>query len=227
MDVLDVKVRFRREAGDELPVLVWKLPGPARAVATSPYGGGMGTRRWVVNAQVPGSYSRRDPEHHLGRMAVSLGLPGAGVGMLTAADVRRVASGHDGGVSVAATVGLGTPVDAAAWAGGDGSSWPGVDDDEYRAGTINVVAFLPERLADGALVNAVATITEAKCQALRDLGLRATGTATDAVAVLCPVEGRPAAFGGPRSRWGARLARAAYRAVLDGGGRWLQEGGRA
>jgi adenosylcobinamide amidohydrolase len=76
---------------------------------------------------------------------------------------------------------------------------------------------VPQRLSDAALVNAVATITEAKTQAIRDLGLAATGTATDAVCVLCPPDGEAAAYGGPRSRWGAPLARAAYRAVLTGG----------
>ncbi len=59
-------------------------------------------------------------------------------------------------------------------------------------GTINIVAFAPVRLSDAALVNAVATITEAKAQALWELGLAATGTATDAVTVLCPADGRPA-----------------------------------
>jgi hypothetical protein len=35
--------------------------------------------------------------------------------------------------------------------------------------------------------------------------------------VLCPVGGPVADYGGPRSTWGERLARATYRAVLDGG----------
>jgi adenosylcobinamide amidohydrolase len=49
------------------------------------------------------------------------------------------------------------------------------------------------------------------------LGLAATGTATDAVAVLCPPAGPAADYAGPRAQWGARLARAAHRAVLGGG----------
>jgi adenosylcobinamide amidohydrolase len=80
-----------------------------------------------------------------------------------------------------------------------------------------VVVWVPRRLSLGALVNVVATVTEAKTQAIRDLGLAATGTATDAVCVLCPAEGPEEAYGGPRSQWGERVARAAHRAVLDGG----------
>jgi adenosylcobinamide amidohydrolase len=179
-----------------------------RAIASAPHGGGLGVRRWVVNAQVPASYARRDPDHHLSRLAVSLGLAGRGVGLLTAADVRQYRSSTDGGVEAAATVGLGHPIQAAA---PDDRSAPAA-----LVGTINLVAFLPQRLADAALVNAVATVTEAKVQALRDLGLDATGTATDAVCILCPTDGRASDFGGPRSMWGSRLARAAHAAVLAG-----------
>ncbi len=76
---------------------------------------------------------------------------------------------------------------------------------------------MPERLGDAALVNAVATATEAKAQAIWELGLPATGTPTDAVTVLCPADGDPAPYGGPRSAWGAPLARAVHAAVRSGG----------
>jgi adenosylcobinamide amidohydrolase len=105
-------------------------------------------------------------------------------------------------------VGLGAPIQAAA---------PGAGALPQHAGTVNVIAWVPQRLSPGALVNAVATITEAKTQAIRELGLAATGTATDAVCVLCPPDGPVAAYAGPRSAWGAPLARATHRAVLDGG----------
>lgn len=206
MDVVECRVRSRREGGRDLPVLVWRPARPFRAVASAPHGGGLGSRRWVINAQVPSSYSRRDPDHHLAKLGVSLGLAGRGVGMLTAADVRGYAAACDGGVSVVSTVGLGHPVSAAA---PDSGRQPLV-------GTINTVVVVPERLSDAALINAVATATEAKVQALGDLGLDATGTATDAVCILCPDEGRPHSFGGPRSVWGSRLARAVHGAVLAG-----------
>ena len=206
-----LQVRSRREAGRDLPVLVWRLEEPWRCCSTAPHGGGLGLRRWVINAQVPASYARRDPSAHAAKLGTSLGLAGSGVGMLTAADLRRRADHEDGGVEVVATVGLGHPILAAAPRIAEGGSSDAV------VGTVNIVALVPERLSDAALVNLVATATEAKAQALWDLGLRATGTATDAVTVLCPPEGRPAAFGGPRSLWGGRLARAVHGAVLSGG----------
>ena len=202
-----MQVRSRQEGGRQYPVLVWRAAAPMRMVASAPHGGGLGVRRWVVNAQVPAGYGRRDPDHHLTKLGVSLGLPGRGVGMLTAADVRAVSSVVNGGVSVAATVGLGHPT----WAAAPDETVP-----VSLVGTVNLVVVVPERLSDAALVNAVATATEAKAQALWDAGVPGTGTATDAVCIACPEEGHANAFGGPRSVWGARLARAVHAAVLAG-----------
>jgi adenosylcobinamide amidohydrolase len=128
--------------------------------------------------------------------------------MLTAADVRAHTDATDGGVEVISTVGLGHPILAAA---------PHDHRPMELVGTINIVVLVPEGLSDAALVNAVATATEAKAQALRDLGVDATGTATDAVCVVCPHDGVAATFGGPRSVWGSRIARAVHTSVLAGG----------
>ncbi len=202
-----MQVRFRQEGGRALPVLVWRAPAPMRMIASAAHGGGIGLRRWVVNAQVPMSYGRRDPDAHLSKLGISLGLPGRGVGMLTAADVRDVTSVTDAGVEVSATLGLGHPT----WAAAPDGAGP-----VSLVGTINLLVVLPERLSDAALVNAVATATEAKAQALWESGVRGTGTATDAVCIACPDAGAPHAFGGPRSLWGARLARAVHGAILAG-----------
>jgi adenosylcobinamide amidohydrolase len=105
-----------------------------------------------------------------------------------------------------ATVGLADPV----WAAGDGSSTAAVP------GTVNIIAVLPVRLTEAALLNAACTATEAKAQALLDADVPGTGTPSDAVTIACPTTGGAEPFGGPRSVWGARLARAVHRAVLAG-----------
>jgi len=211
---VQVQLRSRDEPYGATPVLVVPFPRPLRVVSSAPWGGGLGLRRFVLNAQVPPGYARRDPDAHLAAIARGLGLGGPGVGMLTAADVEANQVAGDEGVDVVATVGLGHPIRAAV--PGD----PGVRGvsenvtEPATAGTINIVAVLPVRLADAALINAVATATEAKVQALLDLGFDATGTATDAIAIACPATGVPESFGGPRSVWGGRLARAVHAAVL-------------
>jgi adenosylcobinamide amidohydrolase len=173
------------------------------------------------------SYNRDDPAAHLATIARDLGLAGPGIGLLTGVDVADVISETERGVRLWATVGLGTPIQAGGPATpptpstGDPATPPAPGDPAvpgvHQPGTVNVVAWIPARLSDGALVNAVATVTEAKTRAIRDLGLDATGTATDAVCVLCPPDGPAAAYGGPLSHWGEPLAQAAYRAVLKGG----------
>lgn len=194
---------------EHLSLLVWRFPVPLLAVSSGPLGGGLGPRRWVINAQVPHAYARLDPEVHLAEMASAHGLDGPGVGMLTAVDLRTVRKEEDGGAEVHVSVGVTLPTWAAA---------PDDACDERRApaGTINVVGIVPERLSHAAMVNAVMSVTEAKCQGLWDAGVRATGTASDAVCLVCLDDGPEHPFGGPRSPWGARLARAVHRAVMAG-----------
>ncbi|WP_422754289.1 adenosylcobinamide amidohydrolase [Micromonospora sp. WMMD708] len=205
----DPVLTHRLEDGWDIPVLVWRAGAPLRAVSSGPLGGGVGTRNWVVNATVPMSYHRDDPAAHLAALAHRFDLDGPGVGLLTGVDVAEVVTRTDTGVRAWATVGLGTPLWAAA---PDPAHAPA-----QRVGTVNIVVYVPTALGDAALVNAVATATEAKCQAIGELGLPGTGTPTDAVTVLCPTGDPAESYGGPRSTWGAPLARAVHAAVRAGG----------
>lgn len=207
------------------PYLVWSAGPGWRMVASTVVGGGIGVAGWVLNARVPPSYARTDPDRHVLELARVGGLVGRGVGMLTAADLDRVEYGDDGGAEVAATVGMGRPAWAAAPESGvDRPAEP--EPVAYRPGTINILAAVPVPLTDAALVNAVITVTEAKTQALLDAGFSCTGTASDAVCVAARVDGAAEeAFAGPRSTWGARLARAAHTAVHRGASRWVLDHG--
>lgn len=178
-----------------------------RCLSSAVLGGGLGLRGWIVNAQVDLDYRCEDPAADLRAIATGLGLaPGAGVGLMTAARVGDFTSATDGGAECAATVGVSVPT----WAAGpDGarSAW--------TPGTINLVTWVPAPLDDAALVNLAVTVTEAKAQALLEAGVPGTGTASDAIALCCPPGGGEP-YGGPRSRWGARLARAVHTAVAHG-----------
>ena len=202
--------------GDEdgpRPVLVWRFPEPVRAVATTVLGGGLGERSWILNAEVSSDYRHDDPGAHAASIARELALePTAGVALLTAARVLDVASADDGGATCDATVGISAPT----WAAAADGSWS-----RWQPGTINAVCWIPAALSDAALVNAIVTVTEAKAQALAEAGVPGTGTGSDAVVVCCPVGGGER-YGGPRSTWGARLARAVHTAVSDGTQRFLE-----
>lgn len=214
--VLRHEVHTHGPPRERLPVLLWRLPAGSLAIASASLGGGLGERSWIVNAEVPSDYRHPDPARHLGEIAREVlagggdgtGTDEGGIGFLTAASVTAARYGTDHGAEVAATVGVTLPT----WAAAPDEGFVDVP----TVGTINLVCWVPERLGDAALVNAVMTVTEAKVQALGEAGIPGTGTATDAVAVVCPATGSPHAYGGPRSLWGARLARATHQAVTAG-----------
>ncbi|WP_369193057.1 adenosylcobinamide amidohydrolase [Streptomyces djakartensis] len=206
--LLTVERLSRVEDGERLDGLLWRAGDGWRMISSAVLGGGIGTRTFVLNAQVSHGYRRTDPDRHLAELARAAGARGPGVGLMTAADVRAHGHARDGGVEALATAGLGVR----GWAA---SPVAGCDADA-RPGTVNIVVALPVALSDAALVNAVATATEAKVQALLDAGHDCSGTPTDAVCVAArsPRPGDEVhAFAGPRSLWGARLARAVHRAV--------------
>ncbi|MEZ7006521.1 adenosylcobinamide amidohydrolase [Streptomyces sp. AD55] len=207
--LLEPRCLTRLEDGERLRALLWEAGPGWRMASSAVLGGGLAERAWVLNAQVAHGYRRTDPAAHLARLARDAGVSGRGVGLMTAADIRAPGRGHDGGAEALATAGVAV------------RGWAAVPHESPVAvpapGTINIVAAVPVALGDAALVNAVITATEAKVQALLDAGLDCSGTPTDAVCVAARTP-RPGAqvhaFAGPRSEWGARLARAVHRAVL-------------
>src|SRR5690606_18274617 len=206
--LLPLRRLSRTEGGEELHALLWTAGPGWRMISSAVLGGGLGEREWILNAQVSHGYRRTDPDRHLASLAAAAGMRGPGVGLMTAADVSAYGHGHDEGAEAVATVGISVRGWAAsAREGADGAP---------AAGTINIVVALPVALGDAALVNAVSTATEAKVQALLEAGYDCSGTPTDAVCVAArvPSPGEEThAFAGPRSVWGARLARAVHGAV--------------
>lgn len=160
------------------------------ALASAVLGGGLTRARHVINAQVPKSMSAamcRDPAGYLRNRAQELGLGEELIGMMTAATVAEF--GHArfarAGLSVeaVATVGLSNALTA-----GDPAT-------EYvemvPASTVNLIVWLSATMRPACLVEAVMVATEAKARALLEIGVRsvvsglpATGTGTDAIAVL-------------------------------------------
>lgn len=193
-------------------VLSWCFDGPRAALSSAPVGGGAAGLDWLLNIGVADSYARTDLDRHVAEVADHLGLAGPGAALLTAADVRRAARATDGDVVVDATVGVTKPT----WAADAEDAHGRRDGGRWVPGTINVVVQLPVALGPAASVNAVMTATEAKAQALFEAGVPGTGTASDAVVILWPPTFPVEDFAGPRSTWGARVARAVHAAVHQG-----------
>jgi adenosylcobinamide amidohydrolase len=102
--------------------------------------------------------------------------------------------------------------------------------DRTKPGTINIMAVLSHSLTPGALVNAVQTVTEAKTQTLRDLGVVcpvtgafASGTNTDAT-LIAAADSVPGEYAGPGTLIGYMLARGVRGALTRAVKRYLEAG---
>lgn len=60
MTALNLESTWRTEDGARLAATVWRAGAGRRAISSAMVGGGLGPVHWVLNAQVPGGYSRTD-----------------------------------------------------------------------------------------------------------------------------------------------------------------------
>lgn len=208
-----VRPTLHAGTGAHIGLLSWRWPRPVTALSSAPVGGGFQTTEWLLNVGVPKAYRRTDLAEHSREIADSIGLTGDGITLFTAADVSLGQRESIGSVTVDATVGISKPT----WAADPTGGWT-----PWHPGTINLVVQVDRVLEAAAAVNAVATATEAKTQALFEAGVPGTGTASDAVVITWPGTSTAATerFAGPRSPVGSELAQAVHAAVYAGIVNW-------
>ncbi|TXK85973.1 adenosylcobinamide amidohydrolase [Paenibacillus sp. N3.4] len=194
-----------------------------RTLNSSPWGGGFGSYKGIMNRQVDMLYNEADPIGEMHDFMTVEGLnPLEAAGMLTAAIVNHVGfcsmtweqdeevpNLEPLQVCVWATVGLGNKARA-------GAELPA---SSLYPGTINTIVVINGKLTDAAMVNAVITATEAKSAALQALNvhvgdLPATGTTTDAVVIAATDRGPLYAYAGTATRLGYLIGRTVYEAIL-------------
>ena len=197
--------------------LLFPVPRGWVALSSASVGGGLTWPRLVANLGVGEGFLRTDLDAYVAERLAGLGREEQAVtALLTAADVRCWTGGEADGVQAWATVAATKPT----WAARPGGlAEQPTADRAPEPGTVNIAAAVPVPLTTSALVQAVGTATEAKAQALLQAGVPGTGTASDALVVLCPdaVAGQvPVPFAGVRSPWGHRLAEAVRQAMSTG-----------
>jgi len=84
---------------------------------------------------------------------------------------------------------------------------------KHAGRTINTAVFVNEPLSINDLVEIVKVITEAKCKALMDYGLKITGTVTDAVAAGTSHLSENVRFAGTATPLGSEVGREIYISV--------------
>ena len=102
-----------------------------------------------------------------------------------------------------------------------------------HAGTINTLVHVSVPLTDGALVEALSIVAEARTAAIvdwgrADPGAAVTGTGTDCIVVASPQSGPPQsgpqqAYAGLHTAVGEAIGGAVYEATLEGAGQWQQD----
>lgn len=206
----------------ELYVLVSLLGSDFRVLSSSVLNGGLTSARHVLNLKVPGDLGElEDPAITLQNYADSLGCDGAVIGMMTAASMNSLRLYEDTvqGVDIVVLVTCG--LDNARCVG-DRAEYRSMMTEPLQAGTINIIMLTSVAMSDAAKVEAVQMITEAKSAALCEAGIVspvseriATGTGTDAVAVMSRVGGQEIAYCGKHVRFGEVLGRLVFDAVMD------------
>ena len=94
-----------------------------------------------------------------------------------------------------------------------------------HAGTINTLVHVSVPLTDGAMVEALSIVAEARTAAIVDSwraarGTTVTGTGTDCIVVASPCRGEPLAFAGLHTAVGEAIGGAVYDATRSGAEQW-------
>jgi iron complex transport system ATP-binding protein len=98
---------------------------------------------------------------------------------------------------------------------------PSTSNKGYQIGTVNIMVFIDAHLTDGALVNAVQSVTEAKTKAFTDLHIKdattgtiATGTSTDSTLIAATLKGEPTPYAGSGTVIGKGIGMSVYKAMI-------------
>ncbi len=163
----------------------------------------------------------QNPENTLAEHCRQLGLAGATVGMMTSASMdsfRRVSRSSQG-VEITAMVTAGI---SNACCAGDRADWRTFQTDPNPTGTINTVILTNAMMSQAALVESVMLVAEAKTVAMRKLGVKslvsgvvATGTGTDAIAVVNGFGPETIRYCGKHVLFGEMLASAVIEAITE------------
>jgi adenosylcobinamide amidohydrolase len=201
------------------PFLIASLSSPHRGLGWSLLHPGFSIVRDVVWVQVRNRDLGPDidPTELLRTKLVNAGLPDA-VAFMTSRDITRwrfsEARVEDVDAACLTTVGL-----------SNGERVGSRRSLRAATGTINTLVRVSRPLSDGALIEAISIIAEARTAAIietrwADNGPAITGTGTDCIIVVSPCEREPDCCAGLHTAVGEAIGAAVYRATREGAEQW-------
>jgi Uncharacterized conserved protein len=212
--MVSVNVEIKESQWD---VAVITLSEKMEVLSSAILNGGRAVTDTFMIMEVPKNYDDRNPIAHIRKVRDELKLPDSTVGFMTAAEVRNVTSKIEteyNGIktTAVATAGLTNIITA----GDVIDNWDErmeKRESRTRPGTINIIAFAPFPLSDIAKVNSFIVITESKTAALNSFGYKETGTTSDAMAIVSPINGKREDYTGTGTDVGISMARSVKEAV--------------
>ncbi|MBB1488843.1 adenosylcobinamide amidohydrolase [Oceanospirillum sediminis] len=193
---------------------------PHQILSSAVCNGGLVWADQMLNLKVPAyTDTAGSPVKTLIDYADSLGGKGRLTGMMTAASMNSfrmaVRSEQDVDIVVLATAGLSNARRA-----GDRAEYRLMTSEPEETGTINLIVLTSACLTPAAMTEALMIVTEAKAAVLQDAdvrsaisGLIATGTGTDAVAIVNGAGPDNVSYCGKHVLFGEHLAQAVIEAV--------------
>lgn len=204
------------------PFLTVRFAEPQRTLGWSLLHPGFATAREVVWVEVRNRDlgPSVDPVAFLRARLAEAGLPDA-LAFMTSRDIRRYHRAKRDVEGVSATCVTTVGLANAERVGARKARAP-------HAGTINTLVHVSAPLTDGALVEALSIVTQARTAALIDWGraepgAAVTGTGTDCIVVASPQAGSPLAYSGLHTALGEAIGGAVYGATLEGATQWQQD----
>lgn len=182
------------------------LPEKYRFISSTIIGGGLIVTDKAVILQVPKSYNSLNPEEDLLRVYNILGVDEDAIGFMTAVNIEKaLVTAYEKVADIEVTAIVTAGIENITMAGRETKT---------MLGTINIFAILNSPLKPSGLVNAVMTATEAKAAALLGLGIEATGTTTDAIAIGTPIDDG-SKYAGTATHAGIALSKAVIKGVRE------------
>jgi adenosylcobinamide hydrolase len=167
----------------------------AFTAASTGIAGGIRQVSTILNHTVPSGYDHADPGRDLDLVVSRAGMGADYFGLMTAVDMHHLCVLQYDFVTVFLTAGVKNPNPAG-------------------PNTINIIVYSAQGMTDGAMLEGIVTVTGAKAQALRNMGLGFTGTTTDAVVIAH--EGRVAhTYAGPLTGLGERISAAVLHGIPE------------
>jgi alpha-ribazole phosphatase CobZ len=196
--------------------LLIKSKSHFKVLSSAVLNGGLKDAKVIINHRVSKKFGLKESQRILERVALDLNLnPKWVIGLMTGADVKKavVVSKTYKGLTVSSIVTAG--ISNAATAGDSLKNSSSIS-------TINIIVLINSSLSESCLVNAVQTITEAKCMALKDLDVRshfskevASGTTTDAIALATMNNGKRIDYAGTATKLGELIGKSVREAVKN------------